>query len=82
MVYPGDCLEFLKHVPDEALQLVVTSPPYNLGKEYERRLNVQNDLEYQRRECTPPVRDRCEGLPWQILSRMRFWMSSQTDTGV
>lgn|GEM_PF-2856886 len=61
MVYPGDCLEFLKHVPDEALQLVVTSPPYNLGKEYERRLNVQNDLEYQRRECTPPVRDRCEG---------------------
>ena len=34
IVYPGDCLSFLKTIPDNTLQLVVTSPPYNIGKEY------------------------------------------------
>ena len=33
VVYPGDCLELLKSIPDESIKLVVTSPPYNLGKE-------------------------------------------------
>ena len=33
VVYPGNCLDLLKTVPDGALQLVVTSPPYNIGKE-------------------------------------------------
>jgi len=27
VVYPGDCLDLLKTIPDGALQLVVTSPP-------------------------------------------------------
>jgi len=35
VVYPGDCLQLLKQIPDGSLQLVVTSPPYNIGKEYE-----------------------------------------------
>jgi len=38
VLYPGDCLDLLKTVPDESLKLVVTSPPYNIGKEYEKRL--------------------------------------------
>lgn len=32
----GDALESLELVFDESVQLVVTSPPYNVGKEYER----------------------------------------------
>ena len=36
-VYRGDCRKLLASIPDGAAQLVVTSPPYNLGKEYERR---------------------------------------------
>ena len=32
-----DNLEFLSAVPDESVKLVVTSPPYNIGKDYERR---------------------------------------------
>jgi len=27
----GDCLEVMKEIPDESIDLVVTSPPYNLG---------------------------------------------------
>ncbi|OBF06215.1 modification methylase [Mycobacterium sp. ACS4054] len=33
----GDCLTWLKDVPDESVDLVVSSPPYNIGKEYETR---------------------------------------------
>lgn len=30
----GDCRELLKTVPDASVKLVVTSPPYNIGKPY------------------------------------------------
>jgi adenine-specific DNA-methyltransferase len=39
VLYPGDCLNVLQKIPDESLTLVVTSPPYNIGKEYEKKLN-------------------------------------------
>ena len=54
VVYPGDCLKFLKTIPDETVRLVVTSPPYNIGKSYESRLKLDDYLEQQReviREC-------------------------------
>ena len=38
VVYPGDCLDLVRHIPDESMQLIVTSPPYNIGKEYEKKL--------------------------------------------
>ncbi|MBE0338718.1 site-specific DNA-methyltransferase [Paenibacillus sp. 23TSA30-6] len=34
-LYQGDCLQFLESMPDESIQLIVTSPPYNVGKAYE-----------------------------------------------
>lgn len=30
-----DALSFLKELPDDSIKLIVTSPPYNVGKEYE-----------------------------------------------
>ena len=30
----GDCRELLKNIPDQSVKLVVTSPPYNIGKPY------------------------------------------------
>ena len=47
VIHPGDCMELLKSIPDESLQLVVTSPPYNIGKEYEKRLKLGSYLEQQ-----------------------------------
>ncbi len=47
VVYPGDCLGLLKRIPDESMQLIVTSPPYNIGKEYEKRLKLRTYLEQQ-----------------------------------
>ncbi|MDR0558372.1 MAG: hypothetical protein LBG43_11020 [Treponema sp.] len=32
----GSCYDFVKTVPDKSVALVVTSPPYNIGKRYEK----------------------------------------------
>ena len=32
-IYAGDCLEHMRQLPDAVVDLTVTSPPYNIGKE-------------------------------------------------
>jgi DNA modification methylase len=41
----GDCLEILKGLPEGFAKLIITSPPYNLGKAYEKatELNLYLD---------------------------------------
>ncbi|MCX7804765.1 MAG: site-specific DNA-methyltransferase [Planctomycetota bacterium] len=54
VLYAGDCLDLLKTVPDGSIRLVVTSPPYNIGKEYEKKLRLDTYVEQQARviaEC-------------------------------
>ena len=46
VVHHGDCLEFLRHCPDGVFKLVVTSPPYNIGKEYEEELPVASYVDW------------------------------------
>ncbi len=68
VVYPGDCLTLLKTIPDSSLQLVVTSPPYNIGKEYEKKLNLHTYLEQQTkviRECVRALSDQ-GSICWQV----------------
>lgn len=31
-LYNSDCLEVLKKIPDKSVDLVLTDPPYNIGK--------------------------------------------------
>ena len=47
VVYAGDCLKLLSDVPDEKVQLVVTSPPYNIGKPYETKLSLKDYVAQQ-----------------------------------
>ena len=56
VVYPGDCLDLLRTVPSESLQLVVTSPPYNIGKEYEKKTSLDAYLNQQTLAITECVR--------------------------
>ena len=37
-----DALEFSRALPDESVKLIMTSPPYNIGKSYETRINIQD----------------------------------------
>jgi adenine-specific DNA-methyltransferase len=36
VIAPGDCYETLRSLPDGFAKLIITSPPYNLGKAYEK----------------------------------------------
>jgi len=68
VLYPGDCLELLRAIPDGSLTLVVTSPPYNIGKEYEKRLKLETYLEQQAaviRECVRCLSSR-GSICWQV----------------
>ncbi len=66
--YPGDCRDLLKQIPDQFVKLVVTSPPYNLGKPYENRIHLTEYLEQQKQVITECVRvlDDHGSLCWQV----------------
>jgi len=56
VLYDGDCLDLFKSIPDGFAKLVVTSPPYNLGKPYETHLDLDEYLAQQRRVIQESVR--------------------------
>jgi adenine-specific DNA-methyltransferase len=68
VVYHGNCLKLLKTIPDESMQLIVTSPPYNIGKEYEKKLKLQTYLNQQAaviKECVRALSPR-GSFCWQV----------------
>ncbi len=68
VVFEGDCREMLRQVLAGTIQLVVTSPPYNLGKEYESRLRLDDYIAQQRDVIAECVRvlSECGSLCWQV----------------
>jgi adenine-specific DNA-methyltransferase len=51
-IYPGDCLGFLNKIPDESIDLVVSSPPYNIGKTINDRQPLEQYLDWQKEVLT------------------------------
>lgn len=52
VVFSGDCMDLLRDIPGDSVQLIITSPPYNIGKEYEKRLKLEQYIEQQRKVIT------------------------------
>ncbi len=46
LLYAGDCLELMKKIDPALVDLTVTSPPYNIGKEYEDPMPLENYLDW------------------------------------
>src|SRR5436309_1010209 len=68
VLYAGDCLDFLKTLPDQKARLIVTSPPYNIGKQYERPVKFEKYLEDQEkviRQCAR-VLAKDGSICWQV----------------
>jgi len=36
----GSCYDFVKTIPDKSVTLIITSPPYNIGKKYEKKTSL------------------------------------------
>jgi adenine-specific DNA-methyltransferase len=68
VLYAGDCGDLLRAVPDGAARLIVTSPPYNLGKAYEQRQPLATYLAEQDAVIAECVRVLAEdgSLCWQV----------------
>jgi adenine-specific DNA-methyltransferase len=46
LLYRGDCIELMAALGEEMIDLTVTSPPYNIGKEYETQRNLDEYLKW------------------------------------
>ena len=64
----NDVIPFVKDVPDESVMLVVTSPPYNIGKPYEKRLEFKEYLRWQKEVIKNCVRilDSKGSICWEV----------------
>jgi adenine-specific DNA-methyltransferase len=47
VLHCGDTLDFIQTIPNDTVKLIITSPPYNLGKEYENKTAIESYLEFQ-----------------------------------
>lgn len=68
VVFHGTCTNLLKQIPDKSIRLIITSPPYNIGKEYERRLDLNKYLSQQAeiiKECARVLTDN-GSICWQV----------------
>lgn len=68
VLHCGDTLEFLQTVPNDTGKLIITSPPYNLGKEYENKTAIESYLDFQEQVIDQLVRVlRPDGsICWQV----------------
>lgn len=68
VLHTGDTQHFLRSLPSEVATLVVTSPPYNIGKEYETRRSIQRYLFEQEQIIDELVRvlTMDGSLCWQV----------------
>ena len=64
----NDCLSVLKQTDDQKFDLILTSPPYNVGKSYETKTNIENYLKSQQEIIYELVRILSDkgNLCWQV----------------
>lgn len=55
-IYRTDCLTALSRLPDNLFALTITSPPYNIGKEYETPLPIEAYVSWCQRWMTEVYR--------------------------
>ncbi len=68
VLFQGDVRDLLKTLPDGLVRLIVTSPPYNLGKEYETRIALKTYLNEQKEIINNLIRVLANdgSICWQV----------------
>ncbi len=63
-----DTLAALKGLPNSSFKLAVSSPPYNIGKEYEKQVELQHYLDWQSEILKEIVRviSKDGSIVWQV----------------
>jgi adenine-specific DNA-methyltransferase len=47
VMFEGETNNYIATLPDNSVKLIITSPPYNLGKDYEDRVSIEKYLDAQ-----------------------------------
>lgn len=68
VLYQGGVSDFIATIPDKSVSLIITSPPYNLGKDYEDRVSIEKYLYSQEQVIAQLLRIlRDDGsICWQV----------------
>ena len=66
-IYHADTLDLLPHLPPGSIDLTVTSPPYNIGKEYEQVRSADEYIDW----CC----DWIKGIHSATSDRGAFWLN-------
>ncbi len=68
VLYQGEVSDFISSMPDKSVSLIITSPPYNLGKDYEDRVSIEKYLHSQEQVIAQLLRIlRDDGsICWQV----------------
>lgn len=63
-----DALSFCRTLDDDSIKLLITSPPYNIGKEYEIKLDIEQYLDAMKPYLKEFVRVIAEdgSICWQV----------------
>ena len=67
-IHQGDCLELLRQIPDNSINLIIVDPPYNISKENDNRDRSKLNSPIMRRE-SPLKYDFGE---WDNKTRVEF----------
>lgn len=72
-IYSGDCLDLIAKLPDASVDLIVSSPPYCIGKEYESTRSVEDFISMHKKLLPQLCRVLKEGgnFCWQIGSHVK-----------
>src|SRR3972149_9472534 len=68
VLHLGDVYEFLSSVPSGVAMLIITSPPYNIGKQYETKVSIEQYLKEQEKVIDELVRvlNKRGSICWQV----------------
>src|SRR5437762_4382968 len=68
VLHEGETYEFMRSLPSGLAKLIITSPPYNIGKSYESRKSIETYLRGQERVIDELVRVLHEegSICWQV----------------
>ncbi len=68
VVREGDTLSECKALPAETFKLIVSSPPYNIGKVYEKQVELEHYLDWQKSIISELVRlcSKDGSVVWQV----------------
>lgn len=73
IIFHGDTLDFINEIPRNSVKLIVTSPPYNMGKSYETNLDFDTYILEQEKVISECINRLSEdgSICWQVGNYVR-----------